>query len=125
TKVGDFAHWSPDGNTIVYHADDGLRTRPTKGGAETLIVSNVTGGADAYYAAWSPDGATIYYLARSAKGWTIRSVSADGMTHAVLVDFDDPTRQHTRYGLATDGTVFYLTIGSPESDIVVAQLERQ
>ncbi len=122
--VGDFAHWSPDGSTIVYHSADGLRARRADSGVETLIVSNVTGGADAYYAAWSPDGATIYYLARSAKGWTIRSVSADGKAHAVLIDFDDPTRQHTRYGLATDGKVFYLTIGSPESDIVVAQLER-
>ena len=40
------------------------------------------------------------------------------------MNFDDPTRQHAKYGFATDGKTFYLTLGSPESDIVVAELER-
>ena len=40
-------------------------------------------------------------------------------------DFDDPTRQHTKYGFTTDGKTFYFTIGSPESDIFVADLERK
>ena len=124
TRLGDFAHWSPQGGTIVYHSGDGLRLRRVSTRVETLIVSNAAIGADAYYAAWSADGATIYYLARSATGWMIRSVSTDGNAHAVLVDFDDSSRQPTRYGFATDGKAFYLTIGSPESDIVVAQLER-
>ena len=124
TPVSDFAHWSPDGRTIVYHGPDGLHLRRVDTGVETLVVSNAGIGAEAFYAAWSPDGARIHYLARSPKGWSIRSVPAAGGRSTVLVDFDDPTRQHIRYGFATDGKVFYFTIGSPESDIFVADLER-
>ena len=45
-----------------------------------------------------------------------------GGASTLLVDFDDPARQHTRYGFTTDGKLFYFTIGSPESDIWVADL---
>jgi hypothetical protein len=93
-------------------------------GADTLIASNAVDGSEAYYVVWSPDGGQIYYLARSPAGWVIRVVSATGGPSRVLVDFDDPTRQHAKYGFATDGKVFYFTLGSPESDIFVAELER-
>jgi serine/threonine-protein kinase len=120
--VGDFAHWSPDGRTIVYHSPDGLRLRRVDTGADTLLVSNVTDRAEAYYAAWSPDGAKLFYLARTPGGWSIRSVPAQGGASTLLIDFDDPTRQQTKYGFATDGKLFYFTVGSPESDIWVADL---
>jgi Tol biopolymer transport system component len=122
--AGDLAHWSPDGKTIVYHNPDGLRLRRLDSGVETLIVSNLADSAEAFYAAWSPDGATLYYMTRSPMGWSIRSVPAAGGTSTRLVDFDDPTRQHNRYGFATDGKVFYFTIGSPQSDIWVADLAK-
>ena len=48
-----------------------------------------------------------------------------GRREPVLVDFDDPTRQHTKYGFTTDGRVFYFTIGAPESDVWVAELGKQ
>jgi Tol biopolymer transport system component len=121
-KTGDYAHWSPDGRSIVYHNPDGLRLRRVDSGAETLIVSNAEIGAEAFYAAWSPDGAMLYYMALSPKGWSIRSVPAAGGASTLLVEFDDPTRQHAKYGFCTDGKVFYFTIGSPESDIYAADL---
>ena len=124
TPIGDFAHWSPDGRSIVYHAVDGIRLRQVDSGADTLIASNAVDGSEAYYVVWSPDGGQIYYLARSPAGWVIRVVSATGGPSRVLVNFDDPTRQHAKYGFATDGKVFYFTLGSPESDIFVAELER-
>ncbi len=124
TTVGDFAHWSPDGRMLVYHSPDGLRLRRVDSGVDTLVVSNAKDGAEAFYAAWSPDGSKVYYLTRSSKGWSIRSVPAAGGASSVLVNFDDPTRQHTKYGFTTDGKVFYFTIGSPESDIFVADLQR-
>jgi len=121
-KTGDYAHWSPDGRSIVFHDPDGLRLRRVDSGAEALIVSNADIGGEAFYAAWSPEGAKLYYMALSSKGWSIRSVPAAGGASSVLVDFDDPTRQHTKYGFATDGKRFFMTIGSPESDIFVAEL---
>jgi Tol biopolymer transport system component len=98
--------------------------RQVDSGVDTLVVSNTRDGAEAFYTAWSPDGAKIYYLARSPKGWSIRSVPAAGGASTVLVNFDDPGRQQIRYGFCTDGKVFYFTIGSPESDIYVADLEQ-
>ena len=120
--AGDFGHWSPVGRTFAYHSPDGLRLRQVDSGIDTLIVSSAADGAEAFYAAWSPDGATLYYLTRSSRGWSIRSVPAGGGASTVLVNFDDPTRQHTRYGFTTDGKVFYFTIGAPESDVWVAEL---
>jgi TolB protein len=120
----DFAHWSPVGRAVVYHSVDGIRGRHAEAEAETLIVSNAADSAEAFYAAWSPDGGKLYYLTRSARGWTVRVVPATGGVGSVLVTFDDPTRQQTRYGFCTDGKLFYFTIGSPESDIYVADLSR-
>jgi serine/threonine-protein kinase len=122
TESGDFAHWSPDGKAFIYHSPDGLRVRNVSSGAETLVVSNAADRAEAYYAAWSPDRTKIYYLARSATGWAIRSVGPAGGASTVLVEFDDPNRQHTKYGFCTDGKTFYFTVGSFESDIFVADV---
>jgi eukaryotic-like serine/threonine-protein kinase len=119
---GDFARWAPDGTAFVYHAPNGLRLHRIDSGADSLRVSNAAIGAEAFYAAWSRDGASLYYLARSPKGWSIRAMPAAGGASRMLVDFDDPTRQHTKYGFTTDGRVFYFTIGAPESDIWVADL---
>jgi Tol biopolymer transport system component len=121
---GDFARWAPDGKAFIYHAPDGLRLHRIDSGADSLRVSNVAIGAEAFYAAWSRDGASLYYLARSPKGWSIRAMPTAGGASRMLVDFDDPTRQHTKYGFTTDGRVFYFTIGAPESDIWVADLTK-
>ena len=119
---GDFAHWSPTEDLIAYHSAEGLRvTSPP--GASRLLVPNSPTGEEAFYAAWSPDGKTVYYVARSPKSSSIRAVAVTGGASRLLVRFDDPTRQHTRYGFTTDGRMFYFTTGAQESDIWVAQLE--
>jgi serine/threonine-protein kinase len=124
TPLGDFAHWAPRGRTIVYHGADGLRVRQVDTGADTVGMNNVADRATAWYAAWAPDGKQIYYMTRSVAGWTIRAVPATGGASRVLVNFDDPTRQQTKYGFCTDGRLFYLTLGAPESDLYVADLVR-
>jgi eukaryotic-like serine/threonine-protein kinase len=121
---GDFARWTPDGTAFLYHATDGLRLHRIDSGADSLRVSNAAIGAEAFYTAWSPDGARLFYMARSPKGWSIRAMPRAGGAGTTLVDFDDPTRQHTKYGFTTDGRVFYFTIGAPESDIWVADLTK-
>ena len=120
--VGDFAHWSPDGSTFLYHALDGIRVRRLDNGVETLVASDAADSSEAYYGVWSLDGKRIYYLTRSTQGWTVRVVAAGGGPSSVVVNFDDPTRQQTKYGFCTDGKLFYFTVGSPESDIWVAEL---
>jgi Tol biopolymer transport system component len=122
--VGDFTHWSPEGKSMLYHNPDGLRVHNLSTGVETLVASNAVDGAEAIYAAWSPDGTRIYYTSSSARGSTIRVVNAVGGHSTVLVNLDDPARQRTKYGLCTDGKLFYMTLGSPESDIFVADVGR-
>jgi eukaryotic-like serine/threonine-protein kinase len=124
TAIGtsDYFRWSPDGSSILYHAADGFRLRRLDGGGDHLLVPTAADGAEGFYATWSPDGATMYYLTRQPEGWAIRSMPAAGGTSRVIVEFDDPGMQHTRFGLTTDGKRLYFTVGSPASDIWVADL---
>jgi eukaryotic-like serine/threonine-protein kinase len=118
---GDFAHWSPAEDLIAYHAVDGMRlTTPTD--ESRLLVATTPADGEAFYAAWSPDGKTVYYLAYTPEGSAIRAVPVTGGRSRLLVRFDDPTRQHTRYGFSTDGRTFYFTMGAHESDVWVADL---
>jgi Tol biopolymer transport system component len=119
---GDFVRWSPAGRPIAYHAADGIRAIDPGGGPSRLLTDNANDGTEAYYAEWAPDGRTLYYLARGASGWMIRAIPARGGPSRVLVRFEDPAHQPTRYGFRTDGRRFYLTMGSQESDVWVADL---
>ena len=116
----DYPRWTPDGRALLYHSSKGFRVRRFDTGADTLLVSSTELGADPFYAVWSPDGSMLYFLARSSERWSIRGMPATGGASTVLVNFDDPAIQHTRFGFATDGKFFYFTVGSPESDIWVA-----
>ncbi len=120
----DYPRWTPDGRSLLYHSPKGFRLRRLDTGADTLLVSSAELGADPFYAVWSPDGSMLYFLARSPERWSIRAMPAKGGASTVLVNFDDPAIQHTRFGFATDGKVFYFTVGSPESDIWVADLRK-
>jgi len=120
--IGDFAAWSPGGNLILFHGPDGMRVVSPQGGESRLVASNEADGGEAFYGAWSPDGTTVYYLTHGPREWAIRTVAVDGGNSRLLVRFDDPERQHTRYGFATDGRMFYLTLGGNESDIWVLEL---
>ncbi|MEZ4589295.1 MAG: hypothetical protein R2909_23210, partial [Gemmatimonadales bacterium] len=122
--VGDFAVWSPRGGLLAYHGLDGLRVVPVAGGESRMLAANGP-GTEPFYAAWSADGRTVYYLEQGPAGWSIRSVPAEGGTSRLLVRFDDPTRQHARYGFTTDDRHFWLTLGSHESDVWLLELERR
>jgi Tol biopolymer transport system component len=119
---GDFARWSPKEDLIAFHSVAGLGLLSSTG-ASHLLVPNSATGEEAFFSAWSPDGKTVYYVAKGPHGSSIRAVPATGGVSRLLVRFDDPTRQHIKYGFSTDGRTFYFTVGSQESDIWVAGLE--
>jgi len=118
--------WSPDGRLIVYtNGTSGLWIIPAEGGEPRELV----GGRDSaipavpWYPAWSKDGRTVYYTGydadRQASFW---SVPVSGGKPKLLVKFDDPSRQSSRYEFATDGEKFYFTLAKYESDIWVGEL---
>ena len=123
--VGDFADWSPDGSLIAYHSTDGLRVIAPDGLNPRLLVSNAADSGSAYYAAWSSDSRTLYYLSRGATGWSIRAIPTAGGASHVVMHFNDPARQPLKYGFATDGKMFYLTMGAHESDVWVLELAKR
>ena len=99
-------------------------------GADSLVydfhpAANISDGGEAFRSAWSPNGTTLYYLSRRLAGWAIRAVPLNGGASRALVNFDDPTRQPTRYGFTTDGRMFYFTLGSNDSDVWVMKLARR
>ena len=120
-SVGDFAVWSPRGDRIAYHTGGGIRSFAPDGSDDRLLVPNPE-GIEAFYVAWSPDGRALYTLARGPAGWQIRVSPGEGGPSRLLVRFDDQSLQPAAYGFATDGRTFYLTMGSRESDIWVADL---
>jgi hypothetical protein len=75
-----------------------------------------------FHVAWAPDGRTMYYISKGTHGSYIHATSPSGGGARLLVRFEDPTRQHTRYGFDTDGRVFYFTLGAHESDVWVGEL---
>jgi len=103
---------------------DGLRVISLQSGESRLIVGVTEEYGEPLLAAWAADGQTLYYVAKGARAWSIQTVPANGGP-SLLVHFDDPGRQHTRYGFATDGRTFYFTMGLHERDVWVAELERR
>jgi Tol biopolymer transport system component/tRNA A-37 threonylcarbamoyl transferase component Bud32 len=119
----DFAFWSPTRDLVALHMPTGLGVLDPADGNVRIVAPGTPRWGQPLYAAWAPDGRTIYYVAESATGSSIHAVPLQGGPSRLLVDFDDPTRQHTRYGFATDGKTFYFTVGSHESDVWVMELK--
>jgi Tol biopolymer transport system component len=120
--ASDYPRWSPDGSSILYHVPEGFRLRRLDGSSDILLVSAADSGGDMLHAAYSPDGSTLFVLTRTPQGWAIRSVPSAGGSSKLRVVFDEPTMQHAKFGLATDGKLLYFTIGAPASDVWVADL---
>ena len=120
---GDFGFWSPAEDLIALHLPTGLGVLNPADGTVRIVAPLTPRWGQPLYAAWAPDGRTIYYVAKSATGSSIHAVPTRGGPSRLVVDFDDPTRQHARYGFATDGKMFYFTVGSHESDVWVMELK--
>ena len=122
---GEYARWSPKGAEVAAIAPDGLRIGPAGGGPSRLLVPRPDENSGPYLCEWSPDARTIYYEYRGPSGWSVRSIALSGGGSRVLVTFDDSEREPSKYGFSTDGRRFYLTLGSRESDVWVAELKKQ
>jgi serine/threonine protein kinase len=119
---GQFPRWSPRGNLIAFTSNEGLYVIPAEGGPRRLLVPSTIPGFGPELATWHPDGRTIYYLASAPSAWAVWSVIEGGEPQLIL-EFDDPNRQPTRYGFTTDGRKLYMTLGSHESDVWVLEVE--
>jgi len=119
-----YPRWSSAGDMIVSAGAQGLNAIHSDGGNARLLVPNPAPGFGPAWTVWDPDGRTIYYLAFLPSGWSGWSL-VPGEEPRLILEFDDPMRQHTRYGIATDGRKLYLTLGSHESDVWVLELERE
>ncbi len=112
------------GRPDCLHGLDGIRLIAPTGGPSRLLVPS-RADSEPFYVAWSQDGRTLYYLEQSPSGWVIKAISPDGGPSRLLVRFDDPSRQHSRYGFATDDHHFWFTLGTQESDVWVLELNER
>ncbi len=117
-----YPKWSPAGDVIGGVSARGLTIVPSEGGSTRLLVPSFAPGNGPEWMDWDPDGRTLYYLALLPSGWSGWSL-VPGQEPRLILEFDDPLRQHTRYGISTDGRKLFLTLGSHESDVWVLELE--
>ena len=119
------AEWSPDGRLIAYTNSQGLWIISAEGDepGSLVEVGDPAIQSRIRHTAWSKDSRTVYYLAYDAeKRASFWSVPASGGEAKLLVRFDNPTRQSSRYEFACDGERFYFTLAEYESDIWVGEL---
>jgi Tol biopolymer transport system component/tRNA A-37 threonylcarbamoyl transferase component Bud32 len=114
--------WSPDGHSISFNGDSGIRVIDAGSGRQHLVVKT-PGGA---WTTWSGDGRTIYYArSDSLQRFSIRAVPAAGGAPKTLVYADAPDRQLYRYGLAMSNGRFYFPLSARTADVWVAEVERK
>ena len=120
---GEYARWSPAGGEIAAITPQGLRVGPAAGGPSRILVPRPDENSGPYICTWARDARSIYYLYRDASGWSIRSVPASGGASRLLVTFGEAEQQPNRYGFATDGRRFFVTLGRREGDVWMAELK--
>ena len=84
---GRDAHWSPDGERIVYTRPDGGVATISSGGGSARFLGR------GYLADWSANGAEIVFarLGQTAHGDTIWLMHADGSNrHLIMEGASDP-----------------------------------
>src|SRR5262249_38520909 len=110
---------SQAGDQVCYATDQGLGVLDIASRRFQVLVPSRHILTEMANAIWAPDGRSIYYVGSAGSEWSIWSVGARGGTPRRLVNFHDPSRPPTRYGLDTDGRRFYVTLGTRQSDVWV------
>ena len=125
TITPGLAVWSPDGRFIACGCGEGgIVIAPVDGGPARRLASSFSTAGWAF-PQWSPDGKTVLYLSEDA-GRVVAVIGApvDGGPARAVVRFDDPARAWHRYGFRVRAGRMFLTLGSRESDVWVADIAR-
>jgi len=125
TIAAGISDWSPDGRSLACGCGEGgIVVAPIEGGSARRLPSPFSTAGWAF-PQWSADGRTVFYVSEdSGRAVAIVGVPVDGGPARVVVRFDDPTRPWHRYGFRVRASRIFLTLGDRESDIWVADIER-
>lgn len=129
TIGGNASRWSPNGMQFLFFRGDPHRLVVSTFASPDSARTLVTGDGSATdpipaLAEWDPDGLRIFYKAFDANGeGSLWVVNTDGTGRRRVLRFDDPDRPTSRPEFATDGRRLYFTIGKPEADVWVMELQ--
>lgn len=128
TIGGNASRWSPNGMQFLFFAGEPHRlvvaAFANPDSARTLVTGDGTRSDPIpALAEWDPDGLRIFYKAFDASGeGSLWVVHPDGSDRRRVVRFDDPDRPTSRPEFATDGRRLFFTIGRPEADVWLMEL---
>jgi serine/threonine-protein kinase len=126
TITSGLSDWSPDGRFIACGCGEGgIVIAPVDGGPARRLASSFSTAGWAF-PQWSADGRTVYYVSEdSGRVVAVVGVPVHGGPDRAVVRFDDPTRPWHRYGFRVRAGRIFFTLGSRESDVWVADIERE
>ena len=125
TITSGLSDWSPDGRFIACGCGEGgIVIAPVDGGPARRLASSFSTAGWAF-PQWSADGRTVFYVSEdSGRVVAVVGVPVNGGPDRAVVRFDDPTRPWHRYAFRVRAGRMFFTLGSRESDVWVADLER-
>ena len=125
TITSGLSDWSPDGRFIACGCGEGgIVIAPIDGGPARRLASSFSTAGWAF-PQWSADGRTVFYVSEdSGRVVAVVGVPVYGGAARAVVRFDDPGRPWHRYGFRVRAGRIFFTLGSRESDVWVADIER-
>jgi serine/threonine-protein kinase len=126
TLTSGLSDWSPDGHLVACGCGEGgLVIAPVDGGPARRLSSTFSTAGWAF-PQWSADGRTVYHVVEdSGRVAAVVAVPVDGGPGRRVVRFDDPARPWHRFGFRVRAGRIFVTLGDRESDVGVADIERE
>jgi TolB protein len=126
TITSGLGDWSPDGRLIACGCGEGgIVIVPVDGGSARRLPSSFSTAGWAF-PQWSADGRMVYHVSEdSGRVLAVVGVPVDGGAARRVVRFDDPARPWHRFGFRVRAGRIFVTVGDRESDVGVADIERE